>query len=161
MFQSAPRSRDRGDWVTGGFSFRERPGFNPRPGHVTGATTGFFLWKHTFMFQSAPRSRDRGDVLFAGLGRIRQPFQSAPRSRDRGDSNRNGYSKPVVLFQSAPRSRDRGDRLGSWQCYAVCSSFNPRPGHVTGATRIMAKMDDCQHCFNPRPGHVTGATPLA
>ena len=61
MFQSAPRSRDRGDPGTGtiwkaGMRFNPRPGhatgatgitgeeqavigcFNPRPGHATGAT---------------------------------------------------------------------------------------------------------------------------
>ena len=85
-------------------------------------------------------------------------------------------------FQSAPRSLDRGDssapaRLSSF------TSFNPRPGHSTGATQTFAAAlsvvhrvsirapvtrpgrhqiatgdADQLHSFNPRPGHSTGAT---
>ncbi len=37
------------------------------------------------------------------------------------------------LFQSAPRPRDRGDH-DFHAAFAVSNCFNPRPGHVTGAT---------------------------
>ena len=36
--------------------------------------------------------------------------------------------------------------------------FNPRPGHVTGATIIPQAGRAGNESFNPRPGHVTGAT---
>ena len=61
-FQSAPRSRDRGD------AWRERRAM------------------HICEFQSAPRSRDRGDRFARGKELSEALFQSAPRSRDRGDA---------------------------------------------------------------------------
>ena len=132
-FQSAPRSRDRGD-----SDMRDFPSFFAR-------------------FQSAPRSRDRGDRELISCPALLVEFQSAPRSRDRGDgglyflaagygcfnprpghatgaTTTNPVGRPLtdvsirapvtrpgrrkthqsrnglLLFQSAPRSRDRGDR---------------------------------------------------
>jgi hypothetical protein len=119
--------------------------FNPRPGHVTGATTRINASaadQCCRLFQSAPRSRDRGDDALlpwhVGKKSTITLFQSAPRSRDRGDARSPARVSARWLgrkFQSAPRSRDRGDSIS----YETCStrtftSFNPRPGHVTGAT---------------------------
>ena len=40
------------------------------------------------------------------------------------------------MFQSAPRSRDRGDLWWPRRIWpSTC--FNPRPGHVTGATNLL------------------------
>ena len=108
MFQSAPRSRDRGD-----AKYRVLYGyyccFNPRPGHATGATNACQHLAVLILFQSAPRSRDRGDM------------RSFP------------HLETILLFQSAPRSRDRGDHRSAGYHNHV-ASFNPRPGHATGAT---------------------------
>ena len=60
------------------------------------------------------------------------------------------------LFQSAPRPRDRGDSPKSKSRGHKRSGFNPRPGHVTGATPVCGQLGLSR--FNPRPGHVTGAT---
>ena len=133
MFQSAPRSRDRGDC-------RQSAPLKARLG-----------------FQSAPRSRDRGDschrtdTKISVAVSIRAPvtrpgrlggaltlggismFQSAPRSRDRGDFGRNKQRALRDKFQSAPRSRDRGDPPSARKTPSALS-FNPRPGHATGAT---------------------------
>ena len=84
-------------------------------------------------------------------------FQSAPRSRDRGDESRRDYRVPASAFQSAPRSRDRGDLLLVMIVHFP-TRFNPRPGHVTGATFSILAWSSPSPCFNPRPGHVTGAT---
>ena len=184
--------------------WRRQCRFNPRPGHSTGATRSRFCKVLSKAFQSAPRSLDRGDTT-AGWREPRgscfnprpghstgatkvsvkvavlHKFQSAPRSLDRGDTVILSPSPALVLFQSAPRSLDRGDRIRC-RVFAGRSSFNPRPGHSTGATDVnffnplafavsirapvtrpgrpgghsILKMDGC---FNPRPGHSTGATP--
>ncbi len=38
------------------------------------------------------------------------------------------------------------------------TSFNPRPGHATGATHAVERIAIRLAGFNPRPGHATGAT---
>ena len=61
LFQSAPRSRERGDEEMR-VSRAIRAGFNPRPAHASGATVGQPLSALVaWVFQSAPRSRERGD----------------------------------------------------------------------------------------------------
>ena len=156
MFQSAPRSRDRGD-VGGLRSNVPDIRFNPRPGHATGAThcSCGTVTKVSVSIR-APVTRP---------GRLSDPlltyqdcaFQSAPRSRDRGDSAPRPQQTRTEPFQSAPRSRDRGDPV--WlMINAVSRSFNPRPGHATGATGCHGVARFRHVCFNPRPGHATGAT---
>ena len=46
----------------------------------------------------------------------------------------------------------------AWRKWRRPSSFNPRPGHVTGATSWLRWIEGHHLGFNPRPGHVTGAT---
>ncbi len=118
-------------WLSGltfeGVSIRapvSRPG-RPRTARLCSAAA----W-----FQSAPRSRDRGDARALRLAKPPQLFQSAPRSRDRGDVNGTVCVDCKRAFQSAPRSRDRGDH-GARIPRHILTSFNPRPGLATGATR--------------------------
>ena len=67
-------------------------------------------------------------------------FQSAPRSRDRGDTWAAEAMEWETVFQSAPRSRDRGDhKVFSPLCLSL--SFNPRPGHATGATTAIDSVE--------------------
>ena len=108
MFQSAPRSRDRGDPLSA--ETQKLTGcFNPRPGHATGATT-------------------------AAISRRRhwQVSIRAPVTRP-GRQNNTMKKLKLITFQSAPRSRDRGDGARV-RVQVARSSFNPRPGHATGAT---------------------------
>ena len=108
QFQSAPRSRDRGD-LTSGFELPAVPCFNPRPGLATGATSSANLCS--------------ADLRVS----IRAPV-SRPGRREGGKEN-----KASAKFQSAPRSRDRGDGgVGENDLVRIC--FNPRPGLATGAT---------------------------
>ena len=207
QFQSAPRSLDRGDScaaheraLTGLVSIRApvtRPGrpiaavdgdardtgFNPRPGHSTGATRyGVRVARIPLVSIRAPVTRPgRPDYRAVGLTGL---FQSAPRSLDRGDSVGHLLPARLTMFQSAPRSLDRGDVAGHGADALARRCFNPRPGHSTGATAptgAASWMQACvsirapvtrpgRHerihiraamriCFNPRPGHSTGATP--
>ena len=84
-------------------------GFNPRPGHATGATQGTsqHLRKETVSIRAPVTRPGRRD--FQKWKNFVREFQSAPRSRDRGD--------PVTRV-----SRE------------LTPCFNPRPGHATGAT---------------------------
>ena len=68
-FQSAPRSEDRGDWVS-----------------ISSPTT-------SSQFQSAPRSEDRGDRCGIRFEHAEALFQSAPRSEDRGDARAGAADK--------------------------------------------------------------------
>ena len=104
-----------------------------RPGHATGAT-----------------KRKPGD------GQRERVSIRAPVTRP----GRHGahYGRAAFYkFQSAPRSRDRGDssRRANWRPW---TSFNPRPGHATGATSKGGNIVSEICSFNPRPGHATGAT---
>ena len=112
-FQSAPRSRDRGDPVHPVRLIRSFC-FNPRPGLATGATReeSVVATVHGVSIR-APVSRP-GRRISRAVVSSRQLFQSAPRSRDRGDSH-----------QKCP------DNL------RIC--FNPRPGLATGATFMPEK----------------------
>ena len=80
VFQSAPRSEDRGDFRGLG-SHGVNTSFNPRPDPKTGATVHKrYLDYENILFQSAPRSEDRGDkgiCLFpcAGGVSIRAPIR--------------------------------------------------------------------------------------
>ena len=108
LFQSAPRSRDRGDPLCPRWVIRIT-GFNPRPGHATGAT-------HCSC----------GTVTKVSVS-IRAPVTRP------GRLNQISAGLPANRFQSAPRSRDRGD-IVSDRIEPSPTGFNPRPGHATGAT---------------------------
>ena len=108
VFQSAPRSRDRGDPLCPRWVIRIT-GFNPRPGHATGAT-------HCSC----------GTVTKVSVS-IRAPVTRP------GRLNQISAGLPANRFQSAPRSRDRGD-IVSDRIEPSPTGFNPRPGHATGAT---------------------------
>src|SRR5256885_2147454 len=133
MFQSAPRSCDRGDVV--GLLFAAHVcGFNPRPGLATGATStakssansrpvsirapvlrpGRHFTHHEEEIYSevsirAPVLRPgrlANGVFVAGLDApvsIRAPVLRPGRRQGRPDLG------GIVMFQSAPRSCDRGD----------------------------------------------------
>ena len=88
VFQSTPRSRERGD--------------------IAGSTN----YVIDFGFQSTPRSRERGDAARNARARASEVFQSTPRSRERGDGIIIQYARPDSWFQSTPRSRERGDPCG-------------------------------------------------
>ena len=135
VFQSAPRSLDRGDprnhdQDQHGKSVSIRAPVT-RPGRRGGALvpSGCRL-----SFQSAPRSLDRGDGRAGELcwpsscfnprpghstgatvaswpfaDACSHMFQSAPRSLDRGDTAHRAFTDCNRRFQSAPRSLDRGD----------------------------------------------------
>ena len=108
-------------------------GFNPRPGHATGATHHHDIKRHSdYVSIRAPVTRPGRPNTTAALAEISK-FQSAPRSRDRGDFRENFSLAARAVFQSAPRSRDRGDALPG-RCLPNNRRFNPRPGHATGAT---------------------------
>ena len=111
-FQSAPRSRERGD------SARSSPcpgrsSFNPRPALASGATFEFPIKdEHARVSIRAPLSR---------AGRLRRVVSAAP----------------LMLFQSAPRSRERGDITIGF-IVGRLERFNPRPALASGATRPVA-----------------------
>ena len=109
------------------------------------------------LFQSAPRPRDRGDQVSICKWINKGEFQSAPRPRDRGDTAASALNGANITFQSAPRPRDRGDTAENNNEHEP-PCFNPRPGHVTGATNNGLSQLPPDKRFNPRPGHVTGAT---
>jgi len=108
-FQSAPRSRDRGDSPPAS-PLRPAYRFNPRPGLATGATGAGRDGNFIYMFQSAPRSRDRGRPRALLRRHQTVVFQSAPRSRDRGDGTTTVMPAPSTVFQSAPGLATGGDR---------------------------------------------------
>ena len=112
VFQSAPRSPDRGDILHRGLV------------HVVA------------LFQSALRSPDRSDAASAVTSGTAPAFQSALRSPDRSDgavwrgwwwwicfNPRSGH--PTGATQQA---------LSNGEFWA---SFNPRSGHPTGATGVL------------------------
>ena len=113
LFQSAPRSLDRGD-ATSARCGSSPSRFNPRPGHSTGATRAFVhVSARDICFN--PRPGHSTGATAARLADLEpKMFQSAPRSLDRGDTS----------ARSKSRARLR---------------FNPRPGHSTGATGAAAR----------------------
>ena len=132
MFQSAPRSRDRGD-------LKSKPWrmplicFNPRPGHATGATCDCECDRRLWRCFNPRPGHATGATIFIKMNQdgmvvsIRAPVTRPGRHIMEYDADGD------QMFQSAPRSRDRGDaRRFGWQ--AKSKSFNPRPGHATGAT---------------------------
>ena len=181
-FQSAPRSRDRGDPLALSnqppcvVSIRapvSRPG---RPARVQPAVI-------RSGFQSAPRSRDRGDSSCNASGSPYQSFNPRPGLATGATSRMSeSIASRHARFQSAPRSRDRGDSFDfcsfgfgdgvsirapvsrpgrllpeSSNC-TRSDCFNPRPGLATGATSSHRMIATTEACFNPRPGLATGAT---
>ena len=180
LFQSAPRSRDRGDLLCGSIilhleqvSIRapvSRPG---RPLFIEKAI-------HFPLFQSAPRSRDRGDKVSIRLSASVVLFQSAPRSRDRGDSQPNGISQSKNVSIRAPVSRPGRPTLAitsAVKCFVSIRAPVSRPGRRASSVSIAPGkafqsaprsrdrgdiqpkfLKIVEHCFNPRPGLATGAT---
>ena len=61
MFQSAPRSEERGDRDTC-VRMRDCVCFNPRPAPRSGAMDRLAELERLRLFQSAPRSEERGDT---------------------------------------------------------------------------------------------------
>ncbi len=135
LFQSAPRSRERGD---------HRPRHcDPSPFLVSIraplSRAGRLQAPHDGAtprrFQSAPRSRERGDWhRIEGQGVI-QMFQSAPRSRERGDLIPVASPEKIDKFQSAPRSRERGDRGrrkgGEGDCVSIRAPLSRAGRHMS------------------------------
>ena len=155
-FQSAPRPHDRGDRCETR-AIKDPRGFNPRPGLTTGATGKLNTSRETGPVSiRAPASRP-GRRILARKPTASKAFQSAPRPHDRGDDPFDLFLRAIQQFQSAPRPHDRGDfnmgMMTGWK-----SSFNPRPGLTTGATRPFPPSLWLQLRFNPRPGLTTGAT---
>ncbi len=131
-FQSAPRPRGRGDFVSTSV-VPSHASFNPRPAHAGGATyTTSTCVEVLLSFQSAPRPRGRGDKrgltshphsrgfnprpahaggatsAAAKLYRDMKVSIRAPPTRA-GRPNVTTASPSAALFQSAPRPRGRGD----------------------------------------------------
>ena len=134
MFQSAPRSVERGDPKP---QCKVRTSsFNPRPAQSSGATGETLglayrmvsiraplsragrpslrrLTSGKQLFQSAPRSVERGNSVYGeDCARRMRVFQSAPRSVERGDPVEGASQPRLDEFQSAPRSVERGDIRG-------------------------------------------------
>jgi len=85
QFQSAPRSRDRGD-ASAAITRRFTLSFNPRPGLATGATSDRrCAWCHWSGFNPRP-GLATGATFHENTTALIKEFQSAPRSRDRGDA---------------------------------------------------------------------------
>ncbi len=90
VFQSAPRSGDRGDR-------------NVSTRGASGCT-----------FQSAPRSGDRGDPPFSESSSLSRKFQSAPRSGDRGDDSRRRRPPRFQVSIRASVRRPRRRSVARW-----------------------------------------------
>ena len=133
MFQSAPRSFDRGDAFSNP-CFPSPRCFNPRPGPSTGATR--------FALTAAA----------AGAGFNPRPGPSTGATAAAGRCHSSGevsIRAPVLRPGRRPRF-----------CRPACrwNGFNPRPGPSTGATRSVLRGKQACNSFNPRPGPSTGAT---
>ncbi len=176
MFQSAPRSRERGDTSQIPIREQSRPVSIRAPltraGRLSpvsdlddqslvsirapltraGRLFALLFISISAWFQSAPRSRERGDSNGRSLTTCLLAFQSAPRSRERGDRFAPCDVAAVGSFQSAPRSRERGDPFNR-SLTEFNNRFNPRPAHASGAT---LQSTDSAVCFNPRPAHAAG-----
>ena len=107
MFQSAPRSHERGDrrrlaWAAGAACF------NPRPALTSGATLFVNIPSIIHRFQSAPRSHERGDMTATGARRHWLGFNPRP-ALTSGATRYRPRPRQSNQFQSAPRSHERGD----------------------------------------------------
>ena len=156
QFQSALRSPDRSDLFVCCPPAHQRC-FNPRSGHPTGATCVRRPSGHGRQVSiRAPVTRPERRAQHrcrAGGDRvsIRAPVTRPERHADRHQV------ELTKMFQSALRSPDRSDVIITrYQVHGT--SFNPRSGHPTGATRPRIPQTTSWKCFNPRSGHPTGAT---
>ena len=77
VFQSAPRSGERGD-RTEGEGAALKYCFNPRPARVSGATYLGGRVGKAIVFQSAPRSGERGDREIGSDGELHLVSIRAP-----------------------------------------------------------------------------------
>ena len=129
MFQSAPRSVERGDRQLRG---RRSTSFNPRPAQSSGATA-----------HDAPS--------------VRRPrmFQSAPRSVERGDSRAGRSARRRSGFNPRP-AQSSGATLRASTLRSAKPCFNPRPAQSSGATTRCPSA--LTQRFNPRPAQSSGAT---
>ncbi len=132
MFQSTPRSEERGDWASTSPAAVETS-FNPRPAPKNGATA----------------------VLLRIANRLGVSIH-APLRRT-GRLGRKGRMDQSKWFQSTPRSEERGDPS---PCAALAGprSFNPRPAPKNGATWQSSIIGATIQSFNPRPAPKNGAT---
>ena len=155
MFQSAPRSRDRGDAPRRAGHFGLSC-FNPRPGHATGATPEQRCHLRIARFQSAPRSRDRGDTNSHPPGRGPPCFN--PRPGHATGATFQAGSKQIVALVSirAPVTRPGRPKRRRSSAHSHTVSIRApvtRPGRLSWKSNHHPQV-----CFNPRPGHATGAT---
>ena len=156
LFQSAPRSRERGDRLMRCATFMDGS------------------------FQSAPRSRERGDPGGRDIHYPSIMFQSAPRSRERGDRRRPqrsccgtssfnprpalasgairltpSHRAPTTVSIRAPLSR--AGRYVVAEMIRRLGGFNPRPALASGAILPTSARTSKRTGFNPRPALASGA----
>ncbi len=131
VFQSAPRSEERGDLLPQ--VLLPRPsGFNPRPAPRSGAIRhGLMRTNADKRFNPRPAPRSGAIGVFRKMPQrspvsIRAPLRGAGRYSQRRDFAARS------MFQSAPRSEERGDGFISLS-RAKKRSFNPRPAPRSGA----------------------------
>ena len=180
LFQSAPRSRDRGDrirWVTPIGSTR----FNPRPGHATGATQN----QHQFFRPPgvsirAPVTRPGRRAAAQGLRVAARVSIRAPVTRPGRRRHRRSHERLQWVSIRAPVTRP--GRLFDDHDQAIQATVSirapvTRPGRLEGTVRSgqgelfqsaprsrdrgdppITILRWIWSCFNPRPGHATGAT---
>ena len=150
VFQSAPRSEERGDLLPQ--VLLPRPsGFNPRPAPRSGAIRhGLMRTNADKRFNPRPAPRSGAIGVFRKMPQrspvsIRAPLRGAGRYSQRRDFAARS------MFQSAPRSEERGDGFISLS-RAKKRSFNPRPAPRSGAMGC--------HRRSRRPPHVSIRAPL-
>ena len=154
-FQSAPRSRERGDG-TGRTIDRSHCCFNPRPAHASGATNCASSVLGVSLFQSAPRSRERGDIVRILMVSLNPQFQSAPRSRERGD--RRSVLIPTTMQVSIRAPLTRAGRLPVHSSPSRNGSFQSAPRSRERGDSKCRPYRRLTWSFNPRPAHASGAT---
>ncbi len=131
-FQSAPRSRDRGDLLV------------PK------------LATMDDKFQSAPRSRDRGDVKIGRLTLTGRRFNPRPGLATGATVGNGNVLQRLGVSIRAPVSRpgrlDLKDKDGKQLSVSIRAPVS-RPGRP-----LRLIFSPALNCFNPRPGLATGAT---
>jgi len=155
LFQSAPRSEDRGDFAAV-IRFHNVPVSIRAPIRRPGRLIRASMANGWVLFQSAPRSEDRGDSGNVYGITSCDSFNPRPDPKTGATNDCDGLHSKIcvsirapirrpgrrwrqccprlrLVFQSAPRSEDRGD----------CAECSPNPK---------------SKCFNPRPDPKTGAT---
>ncbi len=110
MFQSAPRSVERGD----------ANGYRPQR-------------TATKVSIRAPLSRAGRRTAPHVVAHYCQRFQSAPRSVERGDVNLDGKEDGIACFNPRP-AQSSGATTAGGETLPTRSGFNPRPAQSSGAT---------------------------